>query len=190
MTFGEKLTSLRKQSNMTQQDIAEKLMVSRQAVAKWERDVGLPDLDNVSKLSAIFNVKVDQLLDYKIESIKYEENGIVETIDKENSKLKNVNDFVLSKYKDAERIVFLHRERKLNVWEWIFDFFIGAGTLDVADILRSGLTYSYLVEKGDEQYLILISKTTLYTKKLDKPFDKKSLVVGGYRYTKDKNNLK
>ena len=91
MTFGEKLTSLRKQSNMTQQDLADKLMVSRQAVAKWERDVGLPDLDNVSKLSAIFNVKVDQLLDYKIESIKYEENGTIETIDKENSKLNIVH---------------------------------------------------------------------------------------------------
>ena len=61
MTFGEKLSHLRKQANLTQNDLAENLNVSRQAVTKWENGIGLPDLDNIKKLSSIFNVKIDDL---------------------------------------------------------------------------------------------------------------------------------
>ena len=98
MTFGEKLSSLRKQANLTQNDLAEKLNVSRQAITKWENGIGLPDLDNIKKLSSIFNVKIDDLLDYKIEEIKLELDTTEEKIDKENSKFKNVDNFVLEKF--------------------------------------------------------------------------------------------
>ena len=64
-TFGEKLASLRKQANMTQNDLADKLMVSRQAITKWENDKGLPDIDNLVMISKIFNVTMEDLLEYK-----------------------------------------------------------------------------------------------------------------------------
>ena len=44
MTLGERLTELRKKANLSQEDIAEKIGVSRQTVSKWELDQSLPDL--------------------------------------------------------------------------------------------------------------------------------------------------
>ena len=88
MTFAEKLSSLRKQANLTQSDLADKLNISRQAITKWENGYGLPDIDNIKKLSSLFNVCVDELLDYKIENIKFEFDTTKETINKEDFKVK------------------------------------------------------------------------------------------------------
>lgn len=190
MTFGEKLASLRKQANMSQIDVAEKLGVSRQVVSKWEKGAGLPDIDNLKKVSSIFGKTIDEMLDYKVESVKLEYEITKEEIDKENSKFKNVNNFILNKFNDAKSIYFLSRELKMNVWQWILDFFIGAGTLEVADILKTGIVYSYLVEMESGKYLVLVQKTTLLSKKLNEDLGKK-FVVDGYKYTKtERNKLK
>ena len=47
MTFGEKLQSLRQRSGMSQDALAERLQVSRQAVSRWERDETMPETDKV-----------------------------------------------------------------------------------------------------------------------------------------------
>ena len=189
MTFGEKLSSLRKQANLTQSDLADKLNVSRQAITKWENDTGLPDLGNIKKLASIFNVTVDELLDYKEEEIKLELETTVEQIGKENSKLKNVDDFMLKRFANAESIVRLGREVKLTFWQEVLDFFVGAGTLEVADNLRTGLVYAFLVTEGNNEYLILISKGKMLSKKLNEKFTIKKKVIDGYKYTK-MDNLK
>ena len=188
MTFGEKLSTLRKQANLTQQDLADKLNVSRQAITKWEKGVGLPDLDNIKKLSSIFNVKIDDLLDYKIEDIKLELDTTEEKIDKENSKFKNVDKFILERFDNAESIERLTREVKLTFWQGVFDFFVGAGTLEVADSLKTGLVYPYLITINNTDYLALVSKGKLMTKKLKNKFLEKSVVIDGYKYYKLKNN--
>ena len=79
MTLAEKLKFLRKQAGMSQEQLAEKLGVSRQAVTKWETDAGIPDIENVIAISALFDVSIDELLsnengakkptDYLFESI-------------------------------------------------------------------------------------------------------------------------
>lgn len=61
MTFAEKLKELRKQSGISQEKLAEKLGVSRQAVTKWERDSGVPDIDNIMAISKLFDVSMDEL---------------------------------------------------------------------------------------------------------------------------------
>lgn len=61
MTFAEKLKELRKQSGLSQEKLAEKLGVSRQAVTKWERDTGVPDIDNIMAVSKLFDVSMDEL---------------------------------------------------------------------------------------------------------------------------------
>ena len=189
MTFGEKLASLRKQANLTQNDLADKLNVSRQAITKWENGVGLPDIDNLTKIASLFNTTIDELIDYKVESVKFENDTTTEIIDKENSKFKNVDNFILNKFIDAEHIERLTREVKLNFWQGVFDFFIGAGTLEVADGLKTGLVYPYLITKNGNDYLALVCKDKLMTKKLSKQFIEKSIVIDGYKYTKPKNNI-
>lgn len=62
MTFANKLKALRKQSNMSQEKLAEKLCVSRQAITKWETEEGIPDIGNIIAISALFNVSIDELL--------------------------------------------------------------------------------------------------------------------------------
>ena len=61
MTFAEKLKTIRKQAGMSQEKLAEKLGVSRQAVTKWETDTGIPDIKNTLAISALFDISVDEL---------------------------------------------------------------------------------------------------------------------------------
>lgn len=63
MTLGEKLKIARKQAGLSQEQLSEKLGVSRSAVAKWETDNGIPDVDNLKILSKLLNVSIDYLLD-------------------------------------------------------------------------------------------------------------------------------
>ena len=68
MTFAEKLKDLRKANGMSQETLAEKLCVSRQAVTKWETEGGTPDIDNMIAISKLFGITVDELLSEKIET--------------------------------------------------------------------------------------------------------------------------
>lgn len=63
MTLGEKIKKARIENGFTQEELAEKLMVSRQAITKWEKDRGMPDVGNLKILAELLNVSVDYLLD-------------------------------------------------------------------------------------------------------------------------------
>lgn len=62
MDFSEKLLTLRKANNLTQEQLAEKLEVSRQSVSKWESGQATPELEKIVALSAVFDVSTDYLL--------------------------------------------------------------------------------------------------------------------------------
>lgn len=66
MTFGEKIQLLRKQKGLSQEKLSEQLEVSRQAISKWELGESLPDTENVVRLSKLFNVSIDYLLNDEI----------------------------------------------------------------------------------------------------------------------------
>ena len=65
--FNENLVRLRKINQMTQEDIAEALGVSRQAVAKWESGETIPDLEKCKLLAELFGVSLDDLANYEPE---------------------------------------------------------------------------------------------------------------------------
>lgn len=62
MTFNEKISKLRKEKNWSQDQLAEKLYVTRQAVSKWESGQSMPDLDKIVLISDLFDVSTDYLL--------------------------------------------------------------------------------------------------------------------------------
>lgn len=62
MIFSEKLQLIRKNKGLTQEELAEKLSVSRQAVAKWESGQVYPEITNLIQISNLFNVTVDYLV--------------------------------------------------------------------------------------------------------------------------------
>ena len=64
MTLGEKLKELRIKENLSQEDLAIKLNVSRQAVSKREQNLSLPDTNNLILIAKIFHVTLDELVNY------------------------------------------------------------------------------------------------------------------------------
>ena len=74
MLFNEKLKMLRKENELTQEQLAEKLNVSRQAITKWESGDGTPDIENLKQISILFNTTIDELVKedktVKVETIK------------------------------------------------------------------------------------------------------------------------
>lgn len=62
MTFGENLQFLRKRASMTQEDLAERMEVSRQSVSKWESNAAYPEMDAILRLCELFHCDMDTLL--------------------------------------------------------------------------------------------------------------------------------
>ena len=65
-TFGEMISTLRKERGMTQSDLAEQLGVTDKAVSKWERNLSFPDVSSLPRIAKIFGVTVDDLVQYRM----------------------------------------------------------------------------------------------------------------------------
>lgn len=68
MTLEEKITLLRKQNGWSQEELADRLDISRQSVSKWESGASMPELDKIIRLSEIFGVSTDYLLKNELEA--------------------------------------------------------------------------------------------------------------------------
>lgn len=75
MEFGEKLQRLRKDRGLTQDELADRIYVSRTAISKWESNRGLPSIDSLKVLSKFFDVSIDTLLS---------DNELFDIVDNEN----------------------------------------------------------------------------------------------------------
>lgn len=62
MEFSEQIKALRKENNLTQEQFAQKINVTRQAVSNWENNKNLPDIETLIRISGIFHVSLDQLI--------------------------------------------------------------------------------------------------------------------------------
>jgi len=62
VNLGERLQRLREEKNMSREDLAHEMNVSRQAVYKWENNKGYPDIENLIKLSEVYNITLDELI--------------------------------------------------------------------------------------------------------------------------------
>ena len=69
-TFGQRFTRLRKQRGLTQEELAEKVRLSGQAVSKWENDASMPDVSLLVELSEILGVSLDELLGKEVSITK------------------------------------------------------------------------------------------------------------------------
>lgn len=67
MSLGNSLFSARKKNGMSQEEVAEKLGVSRQTISKWELDETLPDIRQSKKLSNLYHLTLDELIDFDID---------------------------------------------------------------------------------------------------------------------------
>jgi len=71
MTFGENILKLRRSHNLSQEELAERLLVSRQTISLWETDQTLPTIENLLLLKEIFDIQIDEMCGYDGFSDKY-----------------------------------------------------------------------------------------------------------------------
>lgn len=67
MNLGNNLYQARKKKGMSQEEVAEKLGVSRQTISKWETDETLPDIRQAKKLSVLYGLTLDELIEFDVE---------------------------------------------------------------------------------------------------------------------------
>ena len=196
MTLGEKLKSARKRAALTQEELAEKLMVSRQAITKWESDKGMPDIENLKRLSKLLDVSIDYLLD----------NGEVIdlTVTREPINLKNYHykcsfkgrwvkkvgkkDMIVrEKFPDAT-IHALTGKQKLtrgekateNVLGWGFGLF---GVPDFINGTKNTDKEFYLVDDADKQYLVTVTDEFIESRQLKEKITQKKFEIGNFKFT-------
>ena len=86
MSLGKSLFNARKKSGLSQEDVAEKLGVSRQTISKWETDETLPDIRQSKKLAVLYHLTLDELIDFDAD-VKEIEDMIEKTSEETQKKI-------------------------------------------------------------------------------------------------------
>ena len=190
MTLGEKIARARKENGLSQEALAEKLCVSRSAVAKWETDKGIPDVSNLKAISKLLNVSVDYLLDDE-EAVDVQ--VIRETYDLskygKGIRKRKKDRVILEKFPDA-KIHTLLGKQVLTKGEKTVDFMVGFFTsapLGIPELLNSLKHVDkefYLVDKEDKQYLVMVTDEFIETRQLAKVFTEKKFRIGDWEFVK------
>ena len=74
--IGSKIRMLRKNKNLTQEELAQKLSVSAQAISKWERSIASPDITMLPVIARYFGITMDELFNYRLDALTYKEQFI------------------------------------------------------------------------------------------------------------------
>ena len=185
MTFGEKLKNARKEAGLSQEQLAEKLSVSRSAVAKWEADNGMPDVNNLKAMASLLNTSIDYLLD-EDEKITFNETREpieLESFEKTGKCRDKKDAAVYWRYQDADAIYPLIRSKKLSTAEFLLDLVTFWGTSQLADYASNTDGY-YLVVKDGRQLLVRVSKDFITTSELTAKVDPKKFIIGNNVFKK------
>ena len=185
MTFGEKLKEARKEAGLSQEQFAEKMSVSRSAVAKWESDKGMPDVNNLKVMAQLLDVSVDYLLD---EDEKLSFNETREPVDLDALEVtrpcRDKKDAAcLAKYRSADAIYPLIRNKKMNKAEWLTDLLDAPGIIQGTDYLNDMSAY-YLVETAGKQLLVKVTQDFIITSELASQVNPKKFDFGKYTFKK------
>lgn len=104
MIFADKVVQLRKKSGWSQEELAEKLNVTRQSVSKWEGAQSIPDLEKILQLAQIFGVSTDYLLKDELAEAEYTESDDSSSVRRVS--MEEANAFLQVKQATAGRIAF------------------------------------------------------------------------------------
>lgn len=196
MTVGEKIKEARRQCGLSQQQLAEKMLVSRSAVAKWEAGNGLPDVDNVKALAQLLNVSIDYLLgegEAAETTVLREAYQLPEGAS--GTKRKKKDRIVREKFPDAD-IYFLVSHLKLTKGERIIDNLVGFltdapfGIPALINSVKNGDKMFYLVEEGDRQYLVMVTDEFIETRPLARRITDNKFEIGDWKFIKSRYKIR
>ena len=189
MTLGEKIKEARKQAGLSQEQLAEKMNVSRSAVAKWETDKGLPDIDNLRYLSKLLSVSVDYLIDdgEEVDSLVLREPYDLSAFGKGIRKTRK--DRVIRKRFPEAEIHTLFGQKILKRAERVADDLIGwltplpFGLGEFFASLRDLDKEHYLVDDGDKQFIVVITDEFIEIRRMLKRITDKTFKLGEWKYS-------
>lgn len=196
MTLGEKIKAARKQCGLSQEQLAEKMAVSRSAIAKWEGDNGIPDVANLKTLAKLLNVSVDYLLDdgEKLDEAIIREAYNISEYGK-GTKKRIKDSVVRSKYQNAV-IHPLIGEVKLTKTERIVDNLIGFltdapfGIPQIINYFKNTDKQFYLVEQNEKHIFVTVTDEFVESHRLARRMDADKFEIGNMKFTKCKHLVK
>ena len=186
MTLGEKIRHARKSCNLSQVGLAEKLCVSRSAIAKWETDKGVPDVENLKYLSRLLNVSVDYLLsdDDCTESAVIREAYQLAACGRGCRKVKK-DRFIRQRFPDAKISTLLGRPELAETAQVVDSIkgFLTAGPFGVPEFLKSVRDTQrefYLVETQTETLFVTVTDTFAEIRPFPAQPDERSFRLGNW----------
>lgn len=184
MTFGEKLKVLRKRFDLSQEELAEKLNVSRQAISKWESDIGLPDTGNLKIISSMFNITIDYLLDNNGDVPLLVMREKINITDYSKDGFRGIYDAIAKKHFPEPYIICpLIRRKKMNKLESVVDFIIQPGVVNMIDSLEDLSAY-YLIERNNVQLLVNVTKEYIETREINVKCSGEKFVIDNNQFIK------
>ena len=188
MTLGEKLKDARKQASLSQEQLAEKLGVSRSAVAKWETGNGIPDVGNLKVIAQLLDVSIDYLLDDSegMEVLVLREPYDLSAYGK-GSKFTKKNRVVRDKFPDGE-IYALLAEQKLTRGEKVMDNLLGIltdapfGIPSLLNSIKNTDKQFYLVEQDGRQFFVTVTDKSIESRQLAKRLAGKKFELGDWNF--------
>ena len=203
ISLGEKIKKARLEAGLTQEELSELLMVSRAAVAKWETNRGLPDIENLKFIASALSVSVDYLLDENnsvdfsitkkpINLNKYGFDGRLSSF----KKLKIKEQIVLDEYPDSEINMLTVVKTYNSSSEKMVDNFVGwfstllgglplFGIYDFSKAVATLVADQYyLVDKKDKQYFVLITDEYIISRIMGVAFNSKKFRIGDKEFMK------
>ncbi len=186
MTLAEKLKDARKNAALSQEQLAEKLCVSRAAVAKWESGKGLPDIENLKAISKLLDVSIDYLVD---DGAEMDFRVTKEQIDLDSYEVIGrcrckEDAAVTARFPEATRINQLSLIHQLNKIEWWADF-LTYGLYTMIWGLSHWKTWTghyYLVEQGARQFFVSVDKEFITATSMPKKIEKNKFYIGDRQY--------
>ena len=203
ISLGEKIKKARLEAGLTQEELSELLMVSRAAVAKWETNRGLPDIENLKFIASALSVSVDYLLDENnsvdfsitkkpINLNKYGFDGRLSSF----KKLKIKEQIVLDEYPESEINMLTVVKTYNSSSEKMVDNFVGwfstllgglplFGIYDFSKAVATLVADQYyLVDKKDKQYFVLITDEYIISRIMGVAFNSKKFRIGDKEFMK------
>lgn len=179
MTLGQKLKEIRKKFGLSQEQLAEIMNVSRQAITKWENDGGTPDVSNLQELSKIFGITVDYLLNNENQLPALSMRKVLDR-DKYKNKISSYSMILKEYYAEPYEVYNLVRRKKMTKLEWILDLFTWGIHNDIDGI--SNLSPYYLVKKDSLKLLVNIKDWVLEVIELPSNINDKKFSYGNNKF--------
>ena len=181
MTLGEKIREARRKCGLSQEQLADKMSVSRSAIAKWETDKGLPDVGNLKLLGQLLNTSLDRLLDDGEEangSVIKEKYNLI-TYGPGCRKVKK-DRVVRERFPNAKIYTLLGRQEPTELKRFSDSVTDCRTTVD--DLIKDVSKSFYLIETDGRQLFVTLTDSYIETRPLEAPPENDRFSIDGWNF--------